>query len=500
MPQPVSRRNAWEGPSEIDAKKYPSTNLGGTFRVLERYTAAWGTPLTSSKKDRPFLPVSIPSVSMRSKKTFLLVAAVGCLLSGCSSIGKGVTKAIIEKAEEKPTPETSFCEITGPGFAGAADAIKTSTPEQPKTTRLIIVHGIGAQVAGYSERLQRNLVMRLGLDHVDPTVKTIGLVAPPDAKTTAPNVPLGTLRMSRFTNAQRAELLTFELTYADLLDAERKALAFDDVSISGKARADINRQLKDLINSFTDPLAYNGSKGDVVRGSMLQALCWVARGDWDDYPTAARETCSWRDTKRNAIQNDTLLISTHSLGSRVALDTLETVGALRDSLSRDARARAGLQALDSLRDKDITLFMMANQLPLLQSGEPPPVIAKQSDQYCAPNAPKIKDRWFKSLSIVAFSDPNDILSYTIPQSFTADFMDSRLCATTTNVTVSVAKAVSLAVTSMASPQVAHTAYDNDDRVLGLMTDGLGSNQPPTGCSWLKFSEDAATPSRVARKP
>jgi hypothetical protein len=90
--------------------------------------------------------------------------------------------------------------------------------------------------------------------------------------------------------------------------------------------------------------------------------------------------------------------------------------------------------------------------------------------------------------VVAFSDPNDILSYTIPQSFTSEFMDSRLCATTTNVVVSVARPISFAVTSMASPQVAHTAYDNDARVLALMTEGLSEGrQPPQGCSWLRQS-------------
>jgi hypothetical protein len=218
----------------------------------------------------------------------------------------------------------------------------------------------------------------------------------------------------------------------------------------------------------------------------------VGRGGWADYPDAGAEDCSWRDTKRNVIQSDDILISTHSLGSRVALDSMQALGTLRDSLGNDLKARAGLQALDSLRDKDVTLFMLANQLPLLQMGEPPPAVAKQGPAYCGANAPKIKDRWFKSVSIIAFSDPNDILSYTIPQSFTADFMDSRLCATTTNVVVSMARQVSLAVTSIASPQVAHTAYDNDDRVLALMTHGLAAaNPPPTGCSWLKYDSGSS---------
>lgn len=417
----------------------------------------------------------------------IAAALLSCLLASCSSIGRGVTEAIMEKAEEKPAPESSFCEITGPAFAGLDAGFKGASETAPKTTRLVIVHGIGSQVLGYSERQQRNLALKLGLTQVDGTVKTIALESPSDAKTTPPNVPLGTLRISRFTNGAGSELLTFELTYSELLDPERKAIAFDDYGAAARERADLNKSLKTLINSFTDPLAYNGTRGDLIRGSMLQAFCWVARGSWSDYPNGTRESCSWRDTQRNVIQTDDILISTHSLGSRVALDTMQTLGQLSEALGKDIKARAATQALDSLRDKDITFFMLANQLPLLQSGEPPPAIAKQSDQYCGPAAPKLRDRWFKSLSIVAFSDPNDILSYNIPQSFTDDFMDSRLCAKTTNVVVSVAKQVSLAVTSIASPQVAHTAYDGDDRVLALMTHGLGADEPPPGCTWLKFA-------------
>jgi hypothetical protein len=420
-------------------------------------------------------------------KQCIAIVLLSCLLASCSSIGKGVTEAIMEKAEEKPAPGTALCEITGPAFAGLDASFQNASPASPKTTRLVIVHGIGSQVLGYSERLQRNVALKLGLTFVDPTVKTIALQAPADAKTTPPGVPLGTLRISRFTNDAGSELLTFELTWSELLDAERKAVAFDDYGTAARERAGLNKSLKALINSFVDPLAYNGTRGNLIRGSMLQAFCWVARGGWQDYSNGARESCSWRDTQRNVIQSDDILISTHSLGSRVALDTMQTLGQLSEALGKDLKARAAQQALDSLRDKDITFFMLANQLPLLQSGEPAPAVSKQAAQYCGPTAPKMRDRWFKNLSIVAFSDPNDILSYNIPQSFTDDFMDSRLCAQTTNVVVSVAREVSLAVTSLASPQVAHTAYDGDERVLALMTHGLGTGPAPLGCTWLKFA-------------
>ena len=415
-----------------------------------------------------------------------VTAAAAALLAGCGAFGQGVARAIIETAERAPAPESGLCEITGPEFPGLSSGLEGAGAATTHTTRLVIVHGIGTQQPGHSERLQHNVARRLGLDAIDPTVKTINLLAPADAKSTPPGVPLGVLRISRYSNTAGGQLLTFELTWSELLDAERKAIAFDEFGVSARTRADVNTSIKGLINNFTDPLAYNGSRGDFIRGSMLQALCWVGRGEWADYPTTARAACSWRDTLRNVIQRDEILISSHSLGSRIALDSLAVLGTLGDALGPDIGARTGLQALDSMRDKNVTLFMLANQLPLLQMGQPAPMVAKQPQQYCGPDAPKIKQRWFKRLSIVAFSDPNDILSYTIPQSFSADFMDSRLCAATTNVVVSVARSLSIVGTSIASPQMAHTAYDNDERVLSLMTRGLGDRPPPTGCTWLKY--------------
>jgi hypothetical protein len=418
----------------------------------------------------------------------LVVAMAG--LAGCGTIGQGVTKAIIEKAEEKPAPEASFCEIAGPEYPGIAAGFKDATPANPKTVRLIIVHGIGAQQPGYSEGLQHNLVAALGLATVDPVVKTIQLRTPPDAMTSQANVPVGKLRISRYTNGKGAELLTFELTWADILEAERKAMAFDDYGNAAKVRAEINTSLKKLINSFTDPLAYHGTRGALIRASVMQGLCWAGHSEWSDYPAAATTSCSWRDTKRNVVQRDTFVISTHSLGSRVTLDALAALGTMRESLGNDAKARVAAQALDSLRDKDITFFMMSNQLPLLQMGTAPPAISNKNTDYCGPNASKIKERWFKGLAVVAFSDPNDILSYQIPQSFAGDFMDSRLCAATTNVSISVAKPVSLAVTSFASPEAAHTHYDGDERVLALMTQGLKDPNPVPSCSWLRYQSEA----------
>ncbi len=422
----------------------------------------------------------------RSSAISLALASAALLaLASCSTIGEGVTKAILDKAEEKPAPDSSLCEVAGPAYPGLAAGLKDATPSRPKTVRLIIVHGIGEHQPGYSQLLQHNLTKRLGLDGMASSPKSISLQNGPDSKVTLPSPNLGTLRISRYTNGQGGELLAFEVTWSDLFAAERNAVKFDEYGLHPGSRADLNASLKKLVNSLTEPLAYHGPKGELARASLIQAFCWAGRNEWADYPVAAHEACNLRDTRQSIIERDTFAIASHSLGSRIAIDSLMALGRVRESYARDPKARAGFQAMQALRDKDITFYMLANQLPLLQVGQGLPDVTGNTAMYCTPEAPNVRERLFKSLSIVAFSDPNDVLSYQIPDTFTGEFLDSRLCAATTNVSIAVANTVSLPGTSFASPEIAHANYEDDERVLTLMAGGLSGTAPPQNCSWLK---------------
>ena len=68
-------------------------------------------------------------------------------------------------------------------------------------------------------------------------------------------------------------------------------------------------------------------------------------------------------------------------------------------------------------------------------------------------------------------------------------MDSRLCPTLTNVILNVAEVVNVFGTEFANPLTAHTEYDNDQRVIGLLTKGIGAGDvdPVVArrCTWLE---------------
>ncbi|TXL00535.1 hypothetical protein BMR11_02730, partial [Methylococcaceae bacterium CS5] len=84
---------------------------------------------------------------------------------------------------------------------------------------------------------------------------------------------------------------------------------------------------------------------------------------------------------------------------------------------------------------------MSNQLPLLEMGALPPEVVDQHDKYCVPGGEQYQQRMVAQTSIIAFSDPNDLLSYAIPQQFAQRRLDSRLCAEITNININVAHVI-----------------------------------------------------------
>jgi len=120
---------------------------------------------------------------------------------------------------------------------------------------------------------------------------------------------------------------------------------------------------------------------------------------------------------------------------------------------------------------------LSNQLPMLQLGRELPEVAGQYASYCDPKGANYHKRMVSETSLIAFSDPNDLLSYGIPPGFSDKYLDSRLCANITNVNINVAKVMdAFGITDVANPLDAHVGYDQDDRVIALIAHGIGNQQ------------------------
>ena len=127
--------------------------------------------------------------------------------------------------------------------------------------------------------------------------------------------------------------------------------------------------------------------------------------------------------------------------------------------------------IEELKNKEMTVFMLANQLPLLQIAGAKPQVTGQIRSYCRPKGKNYGKRVFKQVNIVAFSDPNDLLSYGINQDFVDNYMDSRMCPSVTNVNINIAEEISVFGAGVVNPVTAHTEYDNDTRVIEMIAKG-----------------------------
>lgn len=418
------------------------------------------------------------------------------LLAGCSSFGEGVTRALISARSGEPEQDLRRCEITGAGFDGLEAELQrqdrfaegSAGAAAKPVLKVMMVHGIGTHFPGYSGRLSANLSRELNLGVTAPQVKETTLVHP-----RFPDEIFGTLTVQRFTDAaRRREMLFYETTWSRLSDAAKEVIAFDNSNVYGRQRASLNQAAKSFVNDASpDPLVYVGVGHSRILSAVFQSMCWAYSTGWDDFPTTPRP-CRAEDAGfANRLELDQTHFVTHSLGSRIVLDGLQRLAAEIEAVVGQRQAADDLRR--RMQAKTTSVFMLANQLPLLQSGFAPAAVSDQIAAFCTPAGASFAERLFREVQIVAFSDPNDLVSYPIPDRFVQTFIDSRICPVAANVTLNIAPVRSLfGLGEIADPLRAHLDYDSDERVIGLMAGGLG--RPETRrvvverCTWIEVDE------------
>ncbi len=354
-----------------------------------------------------------------------------------------------------------------------------------------MIHGIGSPQAGYSTQFLENLSKELQLNITESLVKEINLIHP-----TLPRESLGKLIVSRhFNKDSTRELIFYELTWSEIIESEKKQIEYDNSGKYSYMRADLNHSMKLFFNQHVpDPMIYYGDSRQKIILSVAQSLCWMFYGDWNDLNQSKGKFCDSRSFPlHRGIQKDDYSIVTHSLGSRIIIDSLQWVAeqvsmAKKEDLTNYQNVA---KMLEAIKNEEISIYMLANQLPLLQLGREEPKVTNQIKEYCHPDGVHWDDRSFKKLNIVAFSDPNDLLSYGIPPKFAREKMDSRICPKITNIEINVADVVSLfGMGEFANPVDAHNGYDNDEQVIRLIAHGIGheeaSEVTKERCSWKEI--------------
>jgi hypothetical protein len=361
-----------------------------------------------------------------------------------------------------------------------------------------MVHGVGHHIPGYGTLLYENLAKELGLSVVDIPPKELTLSHPGN-----PSEKLGNLRLTRLLSKDRdRELLFYELTWSSITDVDKENLNFDVSGQVTSRRAKVNRNMKRFSNdAIADPLLYLGENQEPILISIGQSLCWMTTHGWDDFPSDSHKPCGLKTISPELLMNlerDDYIFISHSLGSRITMDGLQRISRLLNRASQSsAEQELALKSFpefekfrQGFQNRHIKIFMLSNQLPLLQLGRPRPEVFNQHKDYCLPEGNRYAQRFANETHIIAFSDPNDLLSYSIPFGFKEKFLDSRMCARISNISINIAYVNDLfGLSEVANPMEAHVGYDHDERVIALMAHGLGSDETAPiiskRCEWLE---------------
>jgi hypothetical protein len=404
-----------------------------------------------------------------------LVIALGTM-SGCASFGRGVTEAVLDRQTE----DTRQCWINGREFDGLEQLFDGDGSSDARL-KVLKVHGIGSHTPGYSQHLQNGLIEEFGFTSMDETVKQIEMAhANHDGD-------LGTLRVHRYMDPERArEMLFYELTWDPIVEAEKQLIDFDNTAESSARRVEFNHTLKTFVNATVpDVLMYNTKYREPIQLSIGQAVCWMLSEKWENLPSDGAHSCEVSEEEYwSKVDASGIAIISHSMGSRISIDALQT------AVTRLAERSAYDEMSKISQTMPVYLYMLSNQLPLLQLGQPLPEVYEQVSSYCRTEGKHYNDRFLQRLQVVAFSDPNDLFSYAVTPEYINRHVDSRLCPQVTNVLLQVAPVKSLlGLQEVANPETAHTGYETDSRVLKMLVSGFGKthgqDEPKQRCDFIE---------------
>jgi hypothetical protein len=220
----------------------------------------------------------------------------------------------------------------------------------------------------------------------------------------------------------------------------------------------LNKAIKEstLDLALSDAVLYVGTYGAKIERGVAEVLCRVT----STQTYSATQLCDWQSADSRAL-NSRFIFMTHSIGSRIVYDTmLDLSGTVSrgatTAFSDEYRAKAK-PSTDKIVENTKAIYMFANQLPLLglanvpvtlrSDDGPVPVLEAMAasdvksdpSKIPAPKAPPpcgvnpmacfanlralsagAQAATSGPLDIVAFSDPNDLLTYGIPPWYVRD--------------------------------------------------------------------------------
>jgi len=376
------------------------------------------------------MPVhSTPFMHATLRRTLAL--ALAATLAGCVNLH--------QRIDGDPGPDGT------PVFSGLRDHFRNH-----EALHLVQVHGMGMHTApmscsagGINVGLQRALARELEMVEIAADAKAQPIVV----GSTHAGTYTTRLFAGRVDGQDRrlyASCITWsetsravKLRMLELKDAPGRKDDFHEQNPNERHRAPLNRYGKRFVNrSLSDPVLYAGPFGGFIRETVWAGMQQV-RDSHVRLRTRALKSMADAEAGRAsmvAAQGDgdpadmpTVVLS-DSLGSRIVFDTLcarqDTCGGrpptLAATVDAETRAVAG-RITASIR----SVYMLANQLPLMElatlqaPADDVPLSTHLSQIECGlpMSAAMEAKRRDDPVEIVAFTDPNDLLSYHLGEDF-----------------------------------------------------------------------------------
>lgn len=286
-------------------------------------------------------------------------------------------------------------------------------------TKVFVTHGMCSHSIGWITNTHKQLTAALQAtlpqSEWNKTSALADSIAASAAATETPywmNIPIttaaGTVDATYYVWSPVTSALKDRLAFDKPTDPD------DDKAKFTYERARLNNLAKiGLMNDcLADAVIASGPAGEPLHKYMMGAMCGFLNGDFDD----DSEKCSFSVTNPDPI-TDRVLIS-ESLGSKILTEALWR---LKPAPGDDQADEYNVR-LSTIRQ----VFMQANQIPMLdlatatapgQSPVAPPdagysTFKKLFDVLRGPDALAATP-----LQVVSFTDPNDILSYRIPDDY-----------------------------------------------------------------------------------
>jgi hypothetical protein len=349
-------------------------------------------------------------------------------------------------------------------------AAQASSPAPDDPARLFIIHGMTAQSNDYADALVRGLAERLGLPEFkfhDKPYAVHGAIAFDGA---IANINLRTYNLS---DGQRDRLRVSALNWSPLTESiKQHQFAADDQIPRALINGDI--KVKVLNDGLSDAVLYEGKYQTVMRRGVMIGLCAFLDGE------LVNDSCA-----PNVASHSEVALISESLGSYMLLDAIEALNAGRPN------SPAGQPLFTRLR----RFYMFANQVPLLELADLNPRVGaahlalseagtskldaflelvRKAHATMRPAARMTASGGMSGtpmpppLQIVAFTDPNDLLSYEINRADLAEAGAAPSAYSASNVLYPVATSY---FGLFANPLTAHTGYATDAEVLDLVVCG-----------------------------